>query len=195
MYARDMPELAQLARSSAQGFKDILTFVLLTIQQPFQMTARQMCDVRHRGPESPYLFGSKRPGYLAVLESDELRLDVLAASDRGDREHAMKRLLEVPGLGLAKAGFAAQIMGAATACLDTHNLNRLGLPGFKSLVRASPKLVERKIKEYLAIVDAHGTAQWWWDTWCEYVAGRRNSPLKTADEVSRFHVEAVSACA
>ena len=37
--------------------------------------------------------------------------------------------MQVPGLGIAKAAFVLQCLGVETACLDTHNLQRLGLEG------------------------------------------------------------------
>ena len=37
------------------------------------------------------------------------------------------------------------------------------------------------------------TAEYWWNTWCEYVAGNRaNRALNTGDVVSRYHVECIT---
>jgi hypothetical protein len=37
------------------------------------------------------------------------------------------------------------------------------------------------------------TAEYWWNSWCRYVAGNRaNRALDTGDVVSRFHVECVT---
>jgi hypothetical protein len=195
MYARDVPKLALPARQCPHAFLDVVTFVLLTIRQPLHSVASQMIDVRRRGTDSPWLFGSKRDGYAVAAADPTLRPDVLRAIDAGDRVGAIRRVMRLPGLGIVKASFVVQCLGGDAACLDSHNLTRLGLPegAFKVPPAANDDLKTRKISAYLSICDASGPAEWWWNTWCEYVAGRRGSPLQTADDVSAFHPAAAFA--
>jgi hypothetical protein len=48
-----------------------------------------------------------------------------------------------------------------------------------------------KIAAYVDMTRSTGGARYWWNSWCEYVAGRRGSPLKTAAQVSAFHCQAI----
>ena len=51
---------------------------------------------------------------------------------------------------------------------------------------------EKKIADYVALTQRTGGSEYWWNTWCDYVAGNRaNKSLSTGDEVSMFHVVAV----
>lgn len=196
MYAEDMPRIAAHGLASPEGFVDVATFVLLTIQQPLQNVASQMEDVRRHEADSRFLFGAKRDGYRYLQAHKEtLHGAAVAAVKAGDVVGALDVFTNVPSLGMVKAAFLAQCLELDVACLDTHNLNRLGL------TRAAvtlPKGVKRdtklaKLRAYVALTLDTGGAAYWWDTWCDYVAGRRKSPLKTAQEVSAFHVAAIGA--
>lgn len=96
---------------------------------------------------------------------------------------------------MVKAAFVVQCIGGGTACLDTHNLKRLGMS--EGSVKVSPKLRpatrRRKIIDYVKLCDAHGGPAYWWDTWCSFVAGRRGSPLKTPEAVSSLHADVLVA--
>jgi hypothetical protein len=73
-------------------------------------------------------------------------------------------------------------------------------------MKASESTIRRKIAGYVTLchdliewtVDADlseglTTAEYWWNSWCRYVAGNRaNRALDTGDVVSRFHVECVT---
>lgn len=200
MYARDMPRLAEHGMASPEGLVDVATFVLLTIQQHFHYVGRQMVDVRAKGEASVYLFGAKRDGYRYVREH---AADMLAAyreargiADGEERKaRAIEIGLQVPGLGVVKSAFLAQCLGFETACLDTHNIARFGLRAgaFKFGPKATAKLVARKVRDYVRTCDAIMPSADWWDSWCDYVAGRRGSPLTTADAVSEAHASFVCA--
>jgi hypothetical protein len=194
MYAKDMPKIARHGMASPDGLVDVVTFVLLTIQQPFPMVARQFADVKERGEASPYLFGAKRDGYRYVKAHKEvLFAAVKRAKEVGDCVGAVDVLTVIPSLGMVKAAFVAQCLGFEAACLDMHNLNRLGMKAAEVKLPKTLKAETRraKIARYVEFCRETGGARYWWDTWCAYVAGRRNSPLKTAAEVSAFHYRAI----
>ena len=195
MYDRDVPAMAAHALASPSGLVDIITFVLCTIQQPLQSVENQMADIRQNGDASKYLFGSKRDGYrYAVDHADVLHAAVSKAVEVGDAVGAIDVLTNVPNLGMVKAAFVAQIVGLEVACIDTHNLRRLGLN--PSAVKL-PKTVKRatklqKIADYVQLCAETGGARYWWNTWCDYVAGSRfNRSLPTGDDVSAFHAHCV----
>jgi hypothetical protein len=191
MYDRDMPIMRDHALSSPQGLVDVIAFVLCTIQQPLQSVANQMADIRANGAASKYLFGSKRVGYqYAVDHAPVIFAAVSKAVELGDVIGAVDVLSNVPGLGLVKASFVAQICGLDVACLDTHNLRRLGYAEtafkFPKGLRRETRLA--KIANYVSLCKRTGGARYWWNTWCEYVAGNRaNKALATGDAVSAYH--------
>ena len=57
--------------------------------------------------------------------------------------------------------------------------------------KLKPATQLKKVKAYVEMCQEDGT-EYWWDTWCEYVAGNRaNRLLDTGDVVSKFHVDCV----
>ena len=141
-------------------------------------------------PRSKYLFGAKREGYAYAVEHAEmLHAGMMAALATDDVVGAIDLIALVPGLGVVKAAFVAQMAGFDIGCLDRHNLARLGLPedAFKLPKTLLPETRRRKIAEYVRYTRAAGTSEYWWNSWCAYVAGRRGSPLKTAAAVSAYH--------
>jgi hypothetical protein len=52
--------------------------------------------------------------------------------------------------------------------------------------------MRRKVSAYVALCQQDG-AEYWWNTWCDYVAGNKsNRMLDTGDVVSKYHWDAVS---
>jgi hypothetical protein len=197
MYDRDMPLMRAHALASPDGLVDVIAFVLATIQQPLQSVANQMADIRTHGAKSKYLFGSKRIGLAYAIEHKHvLFAAVRKAAEIGDVIGAVDVLSNVPGLGIVKASFVAQICGMETACLDTHNLKRLGLAetAFKLDKGVKPETKRKKITRYVGLCSETGGSRHWWDIWCETVAGNRaNRSLTTADAVSAYHVQCIAA--
>jgi hypothetical protein len=97
--------------------------------------------------------------------------------------------LAIPGLGLAKTNFLAQMTVGDGACLDRHNLIHLGLPKdmFKSCNGLQPATVLRKVESYRSIWQARGDSAYWWDSWCDYVAARRPSWFANGAATSAIH--------
>jgi len=193
MYDRDMPLIKAHALASPQGLHDVITFVLLTIQQPFQGVATAMDRVRSEGRDCALLFGSKRLGYdYAALHCDVLHAAVVKAVEVQDTIGALDVLTNVPGLGVVKAAFVAQLCGLEVGCLDVHNMRRFGLApaAFKWPPKAKRETKLSKIAAYVETCAKLGGSRYLWDSWCEYVAGNRgNRRLTTGDAVSAFHVE------
>lgn len=196
MYDRDMPLMRAHALASPAGLVDVIAFVLCTIQQPLQSVGRQMADIRLNGEASKYLFGMKRGGYAyAVEHAGVLHAAVAKAVELGDTVGAVDVLTSIPGLGVVKASFVAQIVGLEVACLDGHNLKRLGLAesAFKLAKGVKPVTKRAKIAAYVKACADTGGARYWWNSWCEYVAGNRaNRSLLSGDAVSAYHVECLA---
>ena len=192
MYDRDMPAMREIALSEPAGLTRVIAFVLATIQQPLQSVQNQMADIKANGAQSKYLFGSKRIGYQYACDHAEVIFAaVVKAVEIGDTIGAVDVLSNVPGLGIVKASFVAQICGLEVACLDTHNLRRLGFAetAFKLAKSVKPETKRAKIANYVRICAETGGARHWWNSWCEFVAGNRaNRSLTSGDAVSAYHV-------
>ena len=103
-------------------------------------------------------------------------------------------LLDAPGLGIAKSGFVLQCMGFDVACMDSHNLKRMGLKegAFKDNPKAKRATRLQRNLAYVKICQQEGS-QYWWNSWCCHVAGNRaNKRLITGDAVSAFHVHCIT---
>jgi len=200
MYARDCNAIASHAIASPNGLFDVIEFTLCTIQMGLSTVKLQRRDIAAKGEASAFLFGSKRDGWryardnIVSLWGEAIALRECGTSDVETVTDAVLLFMRVPGLGMVKASFVAQMLGFNVACLDTHNLRRLGLPASAMKVSATlkPDTMRRKVSAYVALCQQDG-AEYWWDTWCNYVAGNKsNRLLDTGDVVSKYHWDAVS---
>ena len=201
MYVRDCHAIASHAIASPNGLFDVIEFTLCTIQMGLSTVKLQRRDIAARGADSAFLFGFKRDGWryardnIASLWGEAIALRERGTSDVETVTDAVLLFMRVPGLGMVKASFVAQMLGFNVACLDTHNLRRLGLPASAMKVSATlkPDTMRRKVSAYVALCQQDG-AEYWWNSWCDYVAGNKsNRLLDTGDVVSKYHYDAVVA--
>ena len=181
MWKRDCIAIAEHAAASADGFIDVVEFTLCTIQAGLSTVKAQRLDIKDNGLQSKFLWGK----LMALRERGSDDVDAIA--------DGILLLMRVPNLGMVKAAFVMQMLGFNVACIDSHNLVRLGLPA--SAVKVGDKLKTeskyKKVKEYVVMTQQKGS-EYWWNSWCDYVAGNRaNKLLDTGDVVSRYHVECV----
>ena len=186
MYDTEVPRLSAGMRSDPEIFARGVTFAILSIQQQFITLPRSMADVSATGDASKYLFGSKRAAYRA-LETNKVELwrDVCALPDTGD---ALHRIIQSPGIGLAKGAFVLQMLGHDVACMDSRNLAREGLSddAFNLHGRKVGPTVDRQLQTYLDV--AGGRSRELWDVWCHEVAEVYHlSP----DRVSEMHCDLI----
>ncbi len=197
MYNRDCKKIAKFAMKNPDNLAKVTTFVLTTIQAGLATTLGQMQDINITGADSKYLWGNKRDGYLYMHEHKEVIFAAVKAAVKADDPvGAIDVLTNVPNLGIVKAAFVAQMCGLNVACIDSHNCDRLGLArtALKFPKGVKPETKRKKIADYVALTQRTGGSEYWWNTWCEYVAGNRaNKHLTTGDAVSKFHVTAVMA--
>ena len=192
-----------------QKMADGILFVVLTIKTPFHTVANQMRDVREKGLDSEYLWGFKRDTYKYLqahskdLYDDLMALWLMPKKELGgnaDTKDAamMYRLLEVPGLGAAKAGFVMQMMFGRVGCMDVHNIRRfrnVQVKDFHFAQTAKPETKFKKLMNYVQLCKGHRSTEKLWDSWCEqltYKTCNRNR-FASGDEVSNFHWVALTA--
>jgi len=199
MYRRDCKEIEEYALSSPAGLVDVIEFTLCSIQAGLSTIKLQRKDIAKVGFPSRFLWGKKREGLQYAMKHRERLWSKLVALRETSYDEvetvcdAVDLLETVPNLGLAKASFVAQMLGFNVACLDSHNLKRAGkTSAFTSLPKTlKPKTRRKKIVRYVTFCQERGS-EYWWNTWCEYVAGNKaNRDLDTGDLVSRYHVQAV----
>jgi hypothetical protein len=114
-----------------------------------------------------------------------------ALYDAGDAP-LLSYLADLPGLGLAKGGFLAQLVWGVVGCLDSHNVARFGLNAnqfaayrFKSAKTATTR--QKLVRQYLALCEECGGCETLWNDWCAYVADRDIVNYQGADHVSGLH--------
>jgi len=204
MYNQDV---ASIKRYVKQGGADALVegvvlFTLTTIQAGLSTCKGAMTKVRVDGLNANCLWGKKADG-LAYARANADRLysetyKIIKTYGYDDPEGCTEAILlymAIPNIGMVKAGFICQQLGFNTACLDTHNLRRLGMSpsSTKISAKASPELIRKKVSAYVLLCIDKGGAKYWWDSWCNFVAGNSaNRSLPTGKLVSNFHVECVT---
>ena len=222
MYQRDATEIATLAKHN-NSVAPIIGFTLSTIQAGLQTCTGQAQKVIDSGYSANCLWGLKAEGLKYAIDNDAwLYQKAMHIADQFGYDHsdgiteAILLFMNVPNLGMVKASFVCQMLGFNVSCLDSHNLKRLGMNANFTKVPAtmSDAGKRKKIKKYIELcqkplgvgqgfsqalteyVKAYScnyNTEYWWNSWCEYVAGNQaNRSLVTGDIVSRFHVECVN---
>lgn len=196
MYKRDCKKIARYALKNPDNLVRVATFVLTTIQAGLATTHNQMLDIDKNGADSKYLWGSKRQGYEYLQAHKQILFDAMKdAVKHDDIVGAVDILTRVPCLGIVKASFVAQMIGLDVSCIDSHNCDRLGLArtALRFSKKVKPEVKRKKIEDYITFTQQTGGAEYWWNTWCNYVAGNRaNKSLDTGAKVSLYHVTAVT---
>lgn len=175
-FYRDCLWIAEKLQGDINLMPGVVAFVLLTIQQQFTWMPQQVKDVAQFGTKSRFMFGWKPDG-LEFARQNKRRL-WQAASAVWHKESSLDDLileyLSIPGLGIVKASFLAQLTVADGACLDTVNIQRLGLAAdaFKTPKSLKIGALKARLLTYNATWRAHGDSAYWWDTWCDTLADR-----------------------
>ena len=203
MYNRDVNEIQGFVKwCGTDAFVNTGLFVLLPIQAGLSTVKGSMAKVNYEGDDANCLWGKKGDGYTYLKDNaDYLYGKMYDIADKKGYNSVeacadvVQLFMQVPNLGMVKASFLAQCLGFNVACIDSHNIKRLGLnPNVVKTPPATmkPATVRKKVEDYVVLTQKKGS-QYWWDTWCEYVAGNRaNRALDTGDVVSRFHVECIT---
>ena len=196
MYSVHAKAIQDYAKESSDNLADVITMVVLSIQQPWKDVGKQMADVKLNGKDSKYLWGNKRRTYDYITKRKGFIynqfLAVINSSKPNDAKaySLMNIFLRIDGLGMVKAGFVCQLSAGLVGCIDLHNIRLYGidekilkLP--KSL--KSKKIKDEKINKYISICHNIGTENLW-DTWCNFLA-TKNSVWSNGFEVSKVHYD------
>lgn len=203
MFANHQPKIAKFAARNPDNFFQVLQFVLLTIQQPLHRMPLDMHEVNKRGIDASCLWGVKAMAWrkLSEIRGKVYETSMLLNDVNPNPYEAEKALLtylaSLPGLGMVKGGFVAQLAFGLVGCLDTHNMVRYNLTpsqvSAKSFKNAkTDKTRNAKIEAYLGLCHEFGGCEALWNSWCEYVFSRnRGDVYESAYHVSAVHCEAL----
>lgn len=190
MYRDEVPRLAEWARENPDNLRRVLEFVILSIRQPFRSLDNALADVRRNKLDSAYLWGWKREAFEVIRADPDAHFANLYDAPV---IHAIDYLAaEVPGFGIVKGAFVAQILGHDVACMDARNIEALGIHtrSFREFTRRNGQCVvgietrHARIARYVQFTLETGGAEHWWDHWCEGLAPGMGL---TGDQVSKLH--------
>lgn len=188
MFRTDQPICAELAQRTTGGTADVLKLALLSAQIPFWQTALALQGARSQNWSGiPNVTALKRAGCDWIDQNAET---VCVMAWNVPTAELMERLLKCPGLGLVKAGFAVQMLTGQAGCLDTHNKKLYNVT--RAMVEPDYRYaIQPQIARYLKRCETLGGAEVLWDQWCQYVAAVEPKRWANAEDVSRFHWEAI----
>ena len=172
----------------------MLEFVILSIRERFHKMPDAVASYEAHGLNAPEVFGFKNESmeYIAANYRNIWREANKALKDN-DETALMLVFLQVPGLGLAKAGFACQLFAARVGCIDTHNARLYGVTEaqLRFPKKALYKTQVRKIEAYIDLCTRVGGSLFLWDSWCDLIALRQNKYFASGQQVSDLHAELI----
>ena len=200
MFVNHQPLISAYGKSSPDAMKDVLTFVLCTIQQALHTVPAAMDDIRKHGEKSRFIWGFKTSAYINLTVNKEtIYKQAMALWDAfpdpaiAERE-LMLYFANLEGFGLAKGGFCVQLLFGLSGCIDSHNVRRFGFDAneFKASRFKGVKSISRKyqyLDTYLDLVGVCGGCAKLWDDWCIYVYERNKMLYRSPLHVSAIHAE------
>lgn len=211
MFKSHNPIINEYMQANHEQMSMGIMFVVLSVKTPFHTMKKQMDDYKVNGVNSKYVWGFKRDTHEYLQEhGKDLYNELMDLCTRNwhtgtgshwknqtERDRRMMLVLtDVPGLGLAKAGFVMQMMFGRVGCIDVHNLKRLRTVSVKDVQftkMATDKTKYQKIDNYVGICKHNNSTQRLWDQWCDQLVHKACNRGRFTDgnEVSEFHVAAL----
>lgn len=186
-YAADCFEVNEWSQRNPANMMDMIMMVALSIRQPWSGIGNQVADYREHGVESRFVWGNK----LKTLEHLEEHGNAIYYAAKGEYTDGrlMELFIEIPGIGLAKAGFIVQLWNGRVGCIDSHNLKRLSIPASVLVWNSKAKPLTKAMK-INAYIDAckRRRSEWLWNTWCNLIAKKHPKHFADSAQVSRSHV-------
>jgi hypothetical protein len=196
MYKTDNRFVSDFCKTSAKNLAHCHANVQVTIQMNTEALDNIATDYKKNGIDiAVFNWGQKKKAVQHFDANMQYYFDSMhsiLASKKGDvPDRILQLFLEVPGLGLPKASFLAQLATGhkAFACLDSNNLIWYDLD--PKVVNYNKKLKSDELKaekrrQYFAVVKKLGGGEKLWNDWCIGVADK-SKKFKSGVEVSRKH--------
>jgi hypothetical protein len=190
MFAEHQPLIREYAMKSPDHVADVGYLVLSTIQQQFSAVRESYWDMKDKGLDSRFAWGSKSNGIKRIQATkDSIYKDMFGHSL--SQSELLLCVAGIPGFGLVKAGFYIQMCTGSMGCLDVHNLKRFGLSPntFKLPKKLGYDTALRKADFYLETIHKFGGSEYLWNSWCDYVAALYPKKFKDGEHVSKCHID------
>ncbi len=128
MYSRDQAAIQRWCKNPNKAV-DVGLVALLSIRMQWVGVGTQLKSVRDQGRDSPCLWGHKRKGYDYLVANKRLLYRTIRdlRAGRISTRAFIRQWIKVPGMGIVKAAFVAQMACGKAGCLDMHNIKRFGL--------------------------------------------------------------------
>lgn len=190
MFAEHQLWIAQHAMIP-QGFADVVTFVIATQNQHFYRVGSIIDTLRTDGLDAAkQLTGAQKRGIAHIHNHAAYYVNSLRGLEHGylDALATFKLLLEIPQIGIVKAGFITQLALGKFGCLDRHNLKMLGLDihTFQRVPTSTEALTQR-LTVYMHTCHALGSSAQLYDNWCRLIALKYPQHFMDAEDVSYHH--------
>lgn len=192
IYQAHIDQCNALAQHSPDNLVRACSFVLATIQQQLETVPDILQDFETVGSASRFAFGSKAAG-LDWLADNGPELYREAMAHRDQPSALLETFLQVPGLGLVKAGFASQLFAGSVGCIDVHNIKLYGIK-LSSIQYGYPKrreTIDRKLGQYVELCSGIGSRNLW-AAWCQHIAKLRPANWSDGSAVSELHVDCLA---
>lgn len=194
MFYEDQRAIQEYALRGTEECNRVVYFVSATIQQHLYTVPGIVREFILLGKDSKYAFGSKKETILWAQDNAHDLWLYVNLFDGREVNHALHYFTQIPGIGLVKAGFLAQLLTGKGGCIDVHNAKLYGvdLSKLKITAKEKPETKERKIDLYVKTCENIGGSQYLWDEWCAFVASKYPTKFKDAEDVSKLHVSAIT---
>ena len=197
MYDKHQPIISGWARSCPKNLAKVIAFAIVSARMQFSNVGPKLREIEREGLAGTSGLSHIKFNALVRLRDSEGQIytDCEALYRAGDITGLVTRLYHVYGLGMAKAGFVAQLVYGVSGCLDSHNLERFGITHrrFQSRTYDGERMAtaRRRVAFYNRTCSRWGGTAKLWDTWCDYMARQYPEDYANASEVSALHVTAI----
>jgi hypothetical protein len=220
MFQIHQKRISDYGRQNPENMARVLKFVIVTIRNRLFNCPADMATLDSGGETADeinaVLYGFKLDSIQQIdAEADSLywqaeEIVYHATSEREAAAGLLNLFTSIHGFGLAKAGFACQLLYGVSACLDSHNIARFGIPWahmksstFKNCKKNATR--QKWIQRYCDYVEQCGGTESLWDSWCDFVYNRpdetgfkmngNQAAYKSAYHVSALHCESLGLAA
>ena len=178
MYDLHNPLVRGFSHKSAKNLELVIAFVFASIRVQTSRLPELMAEYRKKGLKSSWIWGNKIKGLKYVRKHRQdlfmRMLKILKAKKKDCDLELLMLFLEIPGLGLPKAGFVVQLVAGKAGCMDVQNFRKhlpevdasRGTPNYFQTSGNSYATKLNKAIEYLNLTKLLGGAKVMWNEWC-----------------------------
>ena len=193
MYNVHAKAISALSKADPKYTLATLTFVNSTVRTAISRAMSDMAETKKKGAKAVCLNNTAKNNAYRYIRKNYKYLHHVIHCDYMTTAEKMVALMDIPNIGLAKAGFILQMCIGKVGCIDCHNQNMFGIDKKDLTVPKRAKLAEklRKSHDYINMCEKLGGTEYLWNNWCKFIAGKYPNKFDNAHAVSKVHVDAV----